>query len=87
MRKCNRDCFHCIFEDCVDDRVDSSERRNINKRDTENRDILLDSVQRQRRVLRVIEKKCFLCGRKYSVTHEGLYCECEGRGFLYTIFN
>lgn len=85
IRGCNRDCFHCIFEDCIEDGIDSSERRSINKRDTENQSILPDAVLRQHRVLLAVEKKCFLCGRTYPAMHESQYCECEERGFLYTI--
>lgn len=62
IRGCNRDCFHCIFEDCIEDGIDSSERRSINKRDTENQSILPDAVLRQHRVLLAVEKNAFCVG-------------------------
>ena len=30
---CNRDCFNCIYEDCIDDSMDSDEMRQATDRD------------------------------------------------------
>lgn len=33
MKKCNRDCFNCIYDDCVIGTLSSKERKEIKERD------------------------------------------------------
>lgn len=33
MAKCRYDCFHCIYADCIIEKMSSKERREIKKRD------------------------------------------------------
>ena len=33
MAKCNRDCFHCKFDDCIDNTITKEERMESRKRD------------------------------------------------------
>lgn len=34
MGKCNRDCFHCKYDDCIVTGISSKERKEIKERDT-----------------------------------------------------
>ena len=34
--KCNRDCFNCIYEDCITDTITKEERREISERNKRN---------------------------------------------------
>ena len=33
MSKCNHDCFHCKFDDCIDNTITKEERMESRKRD------------------------------------------------------
>lgn len=33
MKKCNRDCFNCIYEDCIINTITKEEREESEKRD------------------------------------------------------
>ena len=33
MAKCNRDCFNCIYDDCIIETASSKERKEIKMRD------------------------------------------------------
>ena len=84
MKKCDRDCFNCQYDDCIEEIMSDDERTEINERDDDlkicHRETPEQRRERARRYYYEHHEECKQKCREYYHSHKEKFREYWARG-------